>query len=964
MEVASQILPLLVGLNVAQQQIIAHTDGPLLVIAGPGSGKTSSLILRVLNLLVLEKAEPTEIILCTYTEKAAHELKARLISQAALIEYHKDLSQLRVNTIHGICNQLLTEHRHNTDLGNSYEILDEFAQRFFIYKYIHKISATAAQTIFQHTSLKRWELTIQLQRIFNQITEELISVENLSKDAMAERRHLARAYLNYQKLLQEENKVCFAFLQKKVYELLCDPGNGQRISVGIRYVCVDEYQDTNYIQEQILLRLTQQTGNLCVIGDEDQALYRFRGATVSNLLGFKERDPAPTSIDLTINYRSHETIIQAYDRWMNAYTWTDEAGQSFRFDKTIQAPIGKKDNLPYPAVCKIVGRDNFDEATQMAELIFELRTTGRIHDYSEVALLLHSVRSSYTEPYVDALKAKGISSYCPRARAYFEFPEVRLLIASFAYFLDYREEKLNNLLEEKEEEESFVDYIKRCKETPDSDYRNFSALSILLQVFIKEIECYQPGEEELESSATQRLSDYFYRIIAVEPFASWLKAESQARHLATFSHKLKHFQQVSPYRNISLENREQVKKQLFAAFLCLLHNMGLNEFEDAEQPSPVGHVQIMTIHQAKGLEFPVVIVARLHQFSNPVWENLDLSAHYPASRTFVEPKKLIGGFDTMRLFYVAFSRAENLLVLMGQKHKPTPALFQPIWQNLPCWPDVRNELARVPEPKARKQIQMKQTYSYTGDIQIYETCPRQYQFYQEYEFISFQKKEVSLGLLVHQTLEELHRRILDNGIDSVNEQVLLRICETTAYYLGKTRDEQIDELTIERAFTQVRNYFRQNRRELLQIQATEVDVTHEEEGYIISGRVDLVLERDGQLVLLDFKTAPRPPRTAEALFSYERQLCLYAHAIEKREKKPIGGLYLYWTEEPVRADALMSIAYEPERVAAMVRDFSSVVERIQERDFAVRTCPAKHVCQSCEMRHYCKNDGTLEKEQE
>src|SRR6266702_349502 len=134
-------------------------------------------------------------------------------------------------------------------------------------------------------------------------------------------------------------------------------------------------------------------------------------------------------------------------------------------------------------------------------------------------------------------------------------------------------------------------------------------------------------------------------------------------------------------------------------------------------------------------------------------------------------------------------------------HKRMPPMFQPIWQNLPYWPDVRDDLSMLPAPTSKKPIQIKQTYSYTGDIQIYEKCPRQYQFHQEYEFISFQEKEVSLGLLVHQTLEELHRRILDNGLDSVNEQLLFDICKTTAYYLGKTRDEQIDDQIIERAFT-------------------------------------------------------------------------------------------------------------------------------------------------------------------
>ncbi len=120
-------------INDAQRAIVEHGEGPLLVIAGPGSGKTFSLVLRAMNLLLLGKAKPKELVICTFTEKAAFELRDRMASAARKVAFKGDLSELRVSTIHGLCNKLLIEHRHRTRLGNNYDTLDDLTQLLFIF---------------------------------------------------------------------------------------------------------------------------------------------------------------------------------------------------------------------------------------------------------------------------------------------------------------------------------------------------------------------------------------------------------------------------------------------------------------------------------------------------------------------------------------------------------------------------------------------------------------------------------------------------------------------------------------------------------------------------------------------------------------------------------------------------------------------------------------------------------------
>src|SRR5262249_35138447 len=159
-----------------------------------------------------------------------------------------------------------------------------------------------------------------------------------------------------------------AHLQKLVHGLLSDAGLAEAVTSRIRYVLVDEYQDTNHVQEQILLKLVTKTRNLCVVGDEDQSLYRFRGATVRNILEFPHRMPGCAVVKLTTNYRSHRSIVERYDRWMASADWSNSVGTPFRYDKTVQ-PDPEGEHPDYPAVFAIWGRDNRDEATRLADLV-------------------------------------------------------------------------------------------------------------------------------------------------------------------------------------------------------------------------------------------------------------------------------------------------------------------------------------------------------------------------------------------------------------------------------------------------------------------------------------------------------------------------------------------------------------------------------------------------------------------
>ena len=325
--------------------------------------------------------------ICTFTEKAAFELRDRMAAAARKIGYTGDLSELKVSTIHGLCNRLLTTHRHRTPLGNNYETLEELTQLLFLFDHFEAIVGPEHEGRYAGKWTTKWSAIEGVRGYFDKMTEELVDPARLRNAAEPFLRRLGTAYTAYQRALFSNNRLDFAHQQRLVYDLLRDSHIATAITRDVQYVMVDEYQDTNFIQEQLLLKLSAATGNLCVVGDEDQSLYRFRGATVRNILEFTARVPDCTVVKLTTNYRSHTRIVQAYDRWMASADWSNPRGLPFRYDKTIQ-PTSRL-SIPTTRRCFASGeRDERDEAQRFADMVAFLkeqtssRTTARLRYFS------------------------------------------------------------------------------------------------------------------------------------------------------------------------------------------------------------------------------------------------------------------------------------------------------------------------------------------------------------------------------------------------------------------------------------------------------------------------------------------------------------------------------------------------------------------------------------------------------
>ena len=401
-------------LDSSQIQAIQYGAGPLLIAAGPGTGKTEVLVARCLKFMCCDNVAPGSIMLTTFTEKAAKNLQDRL-SEAFLSlagTYPQlatiDPSALRIGTLHGLCNDILQEYRYTA--YQNLRLLDEVASALQLHKSVVKSTETLQPAIFAQFNylfgnkpqnlLSRWDWTLALQKIFDRLIEDQVNV-NALQQAGGPWAALVQADGIYEQALANTSACDFSRLLKYFRDFLDTAqgalflsGDGTGVRLPLTHVLVDEYQDTNPIQESIYLRLADAVPhNITVVGDDDQALYRFRGGTVECMVGFPAACQARWTVNSAIvylsnNHRSDSDIVQ----WCNTYivSFPQMAAPNVRIPgkPPLNSALGRRGT--HPAVGIIRNAKVADCANGMATLIGDLRSNGIIQDYSQCVLLLRS----------------------------------------------------------------------------------------------------------------------------------------------------------------------------------------------------------------------------------------------------------------------------------------------------------------------------------------------------------------------------------------------------------------------------------------------------------------------------------------------------------------------------------------------------------------------------------------------
>ena len=691
-------------LNVDQRQAIDHGfAAPLWIIAGPGTGKTHTLCWLVWKRILVDGVAPDRIFLTTFTRKAATELQTRLLrNQRLLVEGGLvaagavDATKLHIGTLHSLCARVLQDERYEPTLRVRV-LEDELTQAFFVRQ--------SRNSLMQNNDLAFWQRFGMLGRngnfappasgkasnackLFNRMTENQIGAQALKDSGDAELITLGNAYAAYQQALQERHRTDQANLQKHFLDFLSTRLGAKWLGGGLT-VLVDEYQDTNPIQEAIYFKLAGGTRDLTVVGDDDQSLYRFRGATVESLVSFDKacagyfgrsaRSPKP--VYLRENRRSHKDIV----RWVNRFISTHPemkgpAGVRVRAPGKPKLKVASGIRGKYPAVSAIIGSSNPVAGKKLASAVQSLSVDGLITDWSQIALLTFSTRETThgISAYTDALRALKIPVHNPRSRRAHRDELLLALVGALSSIVDEDWDPEANLPwplgrgVRKYVGDARAAYDRLAK-APLKAYVAASQKAIRASSFDD-----STPFNYLERSGGRRvtLTGLLYKLLGHRPFVDQFDLEEGSGRVQTLNGVLAEFDGIFEDGELRLERKNGrvqvnrgVRHRIYSVFVDGVAS-GLNDPEDDEVSIKPGAVNVMTIHQSKGLQFEVVFVLRpdkqpflsdTHVVEDVLWDFVQRPTKPKRRRAAAER----AAEDAIRLFFVAFSRPKRLLGIVG-----------------------------------------------------------------------------------------------------------------------------------------------------------------------------------------------------------------------------------------------------------------------------------------------------------
>lgn len=400
--------------NNGQKEAISSANGPVLITAGPGTGKTYTLVQRAIYLIEECGVQPENLFIATFTEKAAKELITRITNELARRNITANVNEMYVGTFHSLCLRILKENLEYTRLKKNYRLLDAFDQKYTVFQNIYEFrNIPNVDAVLPDSGA--WKQSEAICGYVNNLSEELVLPDDLERDADPAISAMGTILRAYQKLLNDNNLMDFSSIQVETYRLLTEHSEIlEELQRKITHLMVDEYQDTNYIQEQLVFLLAGKKKNICVVGDDDQGLYRFRGATIRNILEFPQKFNAGECkvVSLVVNYRSNTDIVDFYNTWMATTEGAKFKFQwgAFRYNKKIVAHTQVK--LSSPSVVKLSGVDDEDEWHEnILKFIHRLKDSGKLTDYNQIAFLFSSVKHPKVKALADFLEKNQINVY-------------------------------------------------------------------------------------------------------------------------------------------------------------------------------------------------------------------------------------------------------------------------------------------------------------------------------------------------------------------------------------------------------------------------------------------------------------------------------------------------------------------------------------------------------------------------
>ncbi len=970
----------LAQLNPNQLKAVTHDSGPLLIVAGAGTGKTTVLINRLAYLVSEKKAKTDEVLIMTFTEKATAEMEERADK---ILPY--GYFDLWINTFHGFCERVLRAEALDIGLSPDFKVLNTTQAWLLIRNNLNNLGLDYYRPLGNPTKFIH-----ELIKHFSRLKDEAVSsqdyldyAENLVQDEdqmlsggpegklEVERvRELARAYHTYNQLLLDEKYLDFGDLIVYTLRLFQErPNVLAKYRAQFKYVMVDEFQDTNWAQYELVKILVQPNNNLVVVGDDNQSIYKFRGASLSNIMQFKDDYPQAQEIILNDNYRSGQKILDL------AHTFIKNNDPN-----TLEAKLGISKKLKSHSVIPgDIQYHNFttenEEVAYVVKQIEELRLNKPEVNWSDFAILVRA--NDTADKYLKELKRRSWPHQFVSLKGLYYKPVILDIIAYFKLLDNYHEAaaifRVLNMEIFKVPYDDLVKINRTARTKVWSVYETLKNINIITDI----------------SPETMVAVNRFLGFL--EKHSELVKRERPSKILISFLYDTGYLQDLDPDRDQEIFSYLNQFLRKIKEFEATDYDLRLKDFMtvlDLEMEAgdsgrlssfsdDFDTIKIMTIHAAKGLEFRYVFIVDLVDKKFPtiargdkilIPEALAKEKNLPDKDTHLEEER--------RLFYVALTRAKEVLYLLAAKDYGGATLKKPSrfiiesgldpesGSDLGLENDLMIELKRWPEAPPAEEVkpQLLPNHFSFSQLAAYQSCPWQYRLAFILRVPAPQDKpSLIFGKVIHDVLKDFMVPLLSERQPVVD-------------LFGQSQDQQ-DELSREKLFSiyeslwQPDGYANVSERQEYQKrgkQCLDLFLSHlQQEGYprvlfiekefnfkiageSIKGKIDRVdILPDGSLEVVDYKTGN--PKTREDLqWADKKQLILYQLFLEEALEKPIKQLSYYYLENGSK----VSFVAKPTEKDKLRQEIIAQIQAIKTLDFL--PTPSEHTCGFCDFRSICE----------
>jgi DNA helicase II / ATP-dependent DNA helicase PcrA len=893
--------------------------GNIQIIACAGSGKTEFVSERIAFQLYYKIAKPEEIVAFTFTDKAAEELKFRVRSKIKeLIGKQPDIGDMYIGTIHAFAFRLLQEY---VPKYRAFDMLDEVSRMAFalsirtdlVFEHLCNSLENNFQKPFGYNK-QNWVLRTFLKDI-DLYREESLSTNSIRHESF---QHALEIYITK---LEEKQFLDFSAILKISVDTLCQSKEVlEQVRNQYKFFTVDEYQDVNPIQEKLIQLISNQE-NVCVVGDDDQSIYQWRGADVQNIITFQKRYKNVKVYHLDTNRRSHDKIVKTADEFIQK-----NAGNRLKKDIKDKGVLSENGDL-----YKIVFPKQEEEIQWILSRIKSLVGTefsegGNIRKikYSDISLLFRSIKIE-AKPYIDAFKKNGIPILYSGVGGLLETLEVESMMNIFKYICDFEEGYTDDTISE-----IYKKMDKRLKQKKEAD----------LKKKITKL------KSELKSGSRISLQNLYLNILNLLGLSNIEnhKPENEVLlyNLGRFSSAIADYESTREYTTVnSIKN--------FIWFMMLHADSSYDSGITDGLSGLVDAVSIMTMHGTKGLGFPIVFMpGHLRKKHEPNFGPTFLDIN-----TFDYKRFLNHDTDERRLYYVAMTRAKKYLFITspdikvdGKRKSPRSWLFDEISSKHFITESKPDPTKRKPCFKEGGTMDILFPTSYS-ELAYYLNCGYDYKLRFIYGFSPMLVSALGFGKQVHNIINLLHKKYESNK--QIPDASVVHSLLDSHFYLRYASDD-VEQRLKEGAKKSILRYIDLWKSDFSLAVKTERRFEMEFFNTLIVGSIDM-LKRDSQnqsvLEVIDFKTG-KPSN--DIMHKYELQVQLYTIAAQEALGIHTKNAYIHFLDS--QKNERLIVQTETKALETAKEELKIATDGITKASF-LRDSRTDSICKSCDWADIC-----------